>query len=85
MLSSALMMTCHSGESAIAFGTPSAKRTSPLSASSGLLLHTISRWVYGGEECATFDTFPDDLPLDGIKIPDLMLIGQVALSYGLGE
>ena len=20
----------------------------------------ISRWIYGGEECATFDNFPDD-------------------------
>ena len=78
-------MTCHSGENAIAFGAPSANSASHLSASSEPLLHTISRSIYGGEECATFDTFPDDLPLGGINIPDLMLIGQVGLSYGLGE
>jgi len=79
------MMTCHSGEGAIAFGMPSAKRTSPLSASSEPLLHTVSRWIYGGEECTTFDNFPDDLPLGGMKRPDLMLIGQVELSYGWRE
>ena len=55
------MMTCHSGEDVIAFGMPSAKRTSPLSASPEPLLHMISRWIYGGEECAAFDNFPDDL------------------------
>ena len=71
------MVTCHSGKNAIAFGMPSAKRTSPLSASPEPLLHTISRWIDGGEESATFDNFPDDLPLGGIKRPDLMLIGQV--------
>lgn len=72
------MMTCHSGEDVIAFGMPSAKRTSPLSTSPEPLLHTISRWIDGGgEESATFDNFPDDLPLGGIKRPDLMLIGQV--------
>ena len=71
------MVTYHSGESAIAFGTPSTKRTSPLSTSPEPLLHTISRWIDGGEESATFDNFPDDLPLGGMKRPDLMLIGQV--------
>jgi len=71
------MVTYHSGEGAIAFGMTSAKRTSPLSASLEPLLHTISRWIDGGEESATFDNFPDDLPLGGIKRPDLMLIGQV--------
>ena len=55
------MVTYHSGEGAIAFGMPSAKRTSPLSASLEPLLHTISRWIDRGEESATFDNFPDDL------------------------
>ena len=36
-------------------------------------------------ECATFDNFPDDLPLGGMKRPDLMLMGQVELSYGWRE
>jgi hypothetical protein len=45
----------------------------------------ISRWIYGGEECTTFDNFSDDLPLGGMKRPDLMLIGQVELSYGWRE
>ena len=40
-------MTCHSGEDVIAFGMPSAKRTSPLSASSEPLSYTISRLVDG--------------------------------------
>ena len=71
------MVTYHSGEGAIAFGMPSAKRTSPLSTPPEPLLHTISRWIDGGEDSATFDNFPDDLPLGGIKRPDLMLIGQV--------
>ena len=71
------MVTYHSGESAIAFGTPSTKRTSHLSTSPEPLLHTISRGIDGGEESTTFDNFPDDLPLGGIKRPDLMLIGQV--------
>jgi hypothetical protein len=79
------MMTCHSGEDVIAFGMPSAKRTSPLSASPEPLLHMISRWIYGGEECATFDNFPDDLPPGGMKRPDLMLMRQVELSYGWRE
>ena len=50
MQSSALMMTCHSGEDVIAFGMPSAKRTSPLSASPEPLLHTVSRCIDVGEE-----------------------------------
>ena len=55
------MVTYHSGEDVIAFGMPSAKRTSPLSASPEPLLHTISRWIDGGEESATFDNLLDDL------------------------
>ena len=85
MQSSALLMTYHRAEGVIAFGMPSAKRTSPLSASPEPLLHMISRWIYGGEECTTFDNFPYDLPLGGMKRPDLMLMRQVELSYGWRE
>ena len=34
----------------MAFGMSSAKRKSPLSTSPEPLLHTISRWIDGGEE-----------------------------------